>query len=109
MKLAALVALALVVFRAVDTGLYRLIAPSPLALLADLRVTSLCLLLLLVLVGSARRVLALPHRPSTVIWPWVGGWLAGMVVSVHFAGFGRVPLLRWQDVFAFTATGPLAE
>ena len=32
-----------------------------------------------------------------------------MIVSVHSFGFGRVPLARWQDVFAFTFTGPLAE
>jgi membrane protease YdiL (CAAX protease family) len=108
-KLAALTALALVVFRAVDTGLYRLFAPSPLAMLADLRVTSACLLLALVLVGSARRVLALPRRPGSRIWPFIAGWLGGMVVSVRFAGIGRVPLPRWQDVVAFNCTGPLAE
>jgi membrane protease YdiL (CAAX protease family) len=110
LRLAAATAFALVVFRTVDSGLYRLTRDSlpSLALLADVRIPSLALIAALVLAGDARARLAWPRRDTRTL-PWIAGWLGGMLVSVHFFGVGRIPLPRWQDTVAFNLTGPLAE
>ena len=107
--LAATTLLALVVFR-LDTLLYRVTSAwSPtLALLADLRVPSVLLILVLVLATEARCLLARPALDCTTVL-WAIAWLAGVAVSVRLFGVGRVPLPRWQDHVAFSLTGSFAE
>lgn len=110
LELVATAVSALVAFRAVDGGLYRILelrAPR-LALLADLRITSLVLIASLVVATHARASLGAPRMSRRVV-SWSAAWLAGESLLVHFTGIGRVPLERWQDVVAFSATGPVAE
>lgn len=113
-RLAITSVLALVVFRLVDRGIFVLSerrVPA-LAVGADLRFTSLLLLCGLVLTTNARAVLGLPRgdlRREVRLVPWILGWLGATVISVHIFGVGRVGLPRWQDVFAFSVTGPIAE
>jgi membrane protease YdiL (CAAX protease family) len=104
----------MVVFRVVDTGLYRATRTTlpRLALAADLRLSSLALVCLLVLATRARaRLRALTVAPGDLgrFGRVVGAWLFGCWGTVHFTGIGRIPLPRWQDVAAFAGTGPLAE
>ena len=105
---------ALFVFRVVDTSLYGALAArgSALAVLADVRVSSLALLA--AGYGASRRG---PTREMPV---WTRGpdprtrrlaivWLAGVFLCVHFLGVGKIPLARWENRVAHLFTGVLAE
>lgn len=108
-RLLAVSAATLVVFR-IDSLLYRLLAPwsSALAMLADLRLSSL------VLIGlgwaAFKPRLGWQMRPlDRGLVKWTGIWLAGAFVGTHLLGMGQVHLTRWQDEVAFLITGLLAE
>lgn len=101
---------ALVVFRVIDTGLFAVLPPG-FKVLADLRVTSLLVLLALCLVvPSARAFLAAPRaRPSR---PVVA--LCLVVLGLSFAlpaltGAGLIALPRLEDRVAFHVLGALNE
>lgn len=109
-RLVFLSAGALIIFRGIDTNLYRLLAPhnEALAALADLRLTSILAIGAVALMTRPRVGwhLALPDRR---LMPWTALWLAGAFAAVHFAGIGKVTLLRWQDTVTFLTTGLVAE
>ena len=103
-------ALALVVFRVVDGGAFRYLAERApeLAIVADLRLTSLGLIAI-AYAWSRDAVRLWTRAPDARTWRLVAAWLVGAAVLVRFVGVGKVPLPRWQDQVAFTVTGSAAE
>ncbi|HEY1099518.1 MAG TPA: CPBP family intramembrane glutamic endopeptidase [Myxococcota bacterium] len=103
-------AMALVIFRAVDTTLFHAL-PAPLAVLADVRVTSLLVLVALcVAAPSARALLAWPHRsPSRRVVVLCVVVVAIACVAPALTGVGIVALPRWQDRLAFHVVGVVNE
>lgn len=108
--------IALVVFRTVDSGLYRVLDVRwpALAVLPDLRLSTLTLLAVAFAISSRKNgdnaAMKLWTRgPDARTVRLIAFWLAGVFAFVHLTGLGKFPLPRWQDKVAHVLTGAVAE
>jgi len=101
---------ALCFFRLVDGGLHGVLAPRwpGLAVVADLRISSLTLLGVAFAL-SAREIPLWTRGPDARTAKLIAYWLVGVLAVVHFGRFGKIPLPRWQDQVAHVLTGAIAE